>query len=192
MRNRLWLFLVVPGLVACRDGNRWRSVLRDYARPDTVERLHVMLDGERARGDTVRKLNRELADKNAYLLTQLNGLIQEQEQDVTLAEKLHPPGPINAAHQRAIDALGLRVGGMKGLADVFRSTATTSDSVQAGTQLAQKAQRLLGWQPRLSNRRALTETYDWYLANRSRIAAAGVTHRVPWNQQALGLLKKIS
>ena len=81
--------------------------------------------------------------KQTDLLTQLNGLIQEQEQDVTLAEKLHPPGPINAAHQRAIDALGLRVGGMKGLADVFRSTATTSDSVQAGTQLAQKAQRLL-------------------------------------------------
>ena len=55
-----------------------------------------------------------------------------------------------------------------------------------------KAQRLLGWQSRLSNRRALIETYDWYLANRDRIAAAGVTHRVPWNQQALGLLKKIS
>ena len=71
--------------------------------------------------------------KQTDLLTQLNGLIQEQEQDVTLAEKLHPPGPINAAHQRAIDALGLRVGGMKGLADVFRSTATTSDSVQAAT-----------------------------------------------------------
>jgi hypothetical protein len=81
--------------------------------------------------------------KQTDLLTQLNGLIQEQEQDVALAEKLHPPGPINAAHQRAIDALGLRVGGMKGLADVFRSTAATSDSVQAGTQLAQKAQRLL-------------------------------------------------
>ena len=74
MRNRLWLFLVVPGLTACRDGNRWRSVLRDYARPDTVERLHVMLDGERARGDTARKQNKELADKNAYLLTQLNDL----------------------------------------------------------------------------------------------------------------------
>jgi nucleoside-diphosphate-sugar epimerase len=54
-----------------------------------------------------------------------------------------------------------------------------------------KAKRLLGWQPRLSNREALTRTYDWYLANRGR-AAAGVTHRVPWNQQALGLLKKIS
>jgi nucleoside-diphosphate-sugar epimerase len=55
-----------------------------------------------------------------------------------------------------------------------------------------KAQRLLGWGPRLSNERALIETYDWYLANRGRVGAAGVTHRVPWNQQALGLLKRLS
>ena len=55
-----------------------------------------------------------------------------------------------------------------------------------------KAERILGWQPRLSNEQALIETYDWYLANRGKVGAAGVTHRVPWNQQALGLLKKIS
>ena len=55
-----------------------------------------------------------------------------------------------------------------------------------------KAQRLLGWRPRLSNRDALIETYDWYLANRGRVGEAGVTHRVPWNQQALGLLKRLS
>src|SRR2546425_2746514 len=55
-----------------------------------------------------------------------------------------------------------------------------------------KAERLLGWQPRLSNRDALIQTYDWYLANRGKVGAAGATHRVPWNQQALGLLKKIS
>jgi dTDP-D-glucose 4,6-dehydratase len=53
-------------------------------------------------------------------------------------------------------------------------------------------QRILGWQPRLSNRDALIETYDWYLANRERVGGAGVTHRVPWNQQALGLLKRLS
>ena len=55
-----------------------------------------------------------------------------------------------------------------------------------------KAGRLLGWRPRLSNRAALIETYDWYLANRGRVGSAGVTHRVPWNQQALGLLKRLS
>jgi nucleoside-diphosphate-sugar epimerase len=55
-----------------------------------------------------------------------------------------------------------------------------------------KAQRLLGWRPRLSNRDALIETYDWYLANRGRAGAGGVTHRVPWDQRALGVLKRIS
>jgi nucleoside-diphosphate-sugar epimerase len=73
------------------------------------------------------------------------------------------------------------------LAEWHYKTAHKDSFVDVG-----KAQRLLGWQPRLSNREALTATYDWYLANRGRVAAAGVTHRVPWNQQALGLLKKLS
>ncbi len=56
-----------------------------------------------------------------------------------------------------------------------------------------KAERALGFRPRLSNEQALKETYDWYLENRERVAgAAGVTHRVAWNQRALGLLKKLS
>ena len=55
-----------------------------------------------------------------------------------------------------------------------------------------KAQRLLGFSPRLSNEQALCETYDWYLQNREHLSKAGVTHRVPWDQRALGLLKKIS
>jgi nucleoside-diphosphate-sugar epimerase len=55
-----------------------------------------------------------------------------------------------------------------------------------------KAERLLGWTPRFSNAEALCRTFDWYLAHRDTLAAAGVTHRVPWNQQALALLKKIS
>ncbi len=55
-----------------------------------------------------------------------------------------------------------------------------------------KAERLLGWQPRYSNIEALTRTYDWYLENRHHLAGAGLTHRVPWNQRALGLLRRIS
>jgi len=55
-----------------------------------------------------------------------------------------------------------------------------------------KAQRLLGWQPRYSNAEALTRTYDWYVSNRNRLAAAGTTHRVPWNQRALALIRRLS
>ena len=55
-----------------------------------------------------------------------------------------------------------------------------------------KAQRLLGFSPRLSNEQTLCETYDWYLQHREHLRGAGLTHRVPCVQRALGLLKKLS
>jgi nucleoside-diphosphate-sugar epimerase len=55
-----------------------------------------------------------------------------------------------------------------------------------------KAQRLLGWDATKSNVETLVENYDWYVANRGTLERAGVTHRVPWNQQALRFLKKVS
>jgi nucleoside-diphosphate-sugar epimerase len=55
-----------------------------------------------------------------------------------------------------------------------------------------KARRLLAWEPRLSNAETLCETYDWYLANREGMRAAGTTHRVPWEQRALALFKRLS
>ena len=46
----------------------------------------------------------------------------------------------------------------------------------------------LGFAPRYSNREALLRNYDWYIANRDRIAAApGKTHRAPWRRGALRL-----
>jgi nucleoside-diphosphate-sugar epimerase len=56
----------------------------------------------------------------------------------------------------------------------------------------EKARHLLGWEPRLSNSETLCATYDWYLAHLDEMRGAGTTHRVPWNQQALGLLKRLS
>ena len=55
-----------------------------------------------------------------------------------------------------------------------------------------KARSLLGWEPRLSNAETLCATYDWYLAHRGEMRGAGMTHRVPWDQRALGLLKRLS
>ncbi len=55
-----------------------------------------------------------------------------------------------------------------------------------------KARSLLGWEPRLSNAETLCETYDWYLAHRGTMRAAGITHRVPWDQRALALIRRVS
>ncbi|MBP7228364.1 MAG: NAD-dependent epimerase/dehydratase family protein [Longilinea sp.] len=55
----------------------------------------------------------------------------------------------------------------------------------------EKAQQVLGFQPRYSNQEALLRNYRWYLANKDQFAQgeAGVTHRVPWKQKALKLAK---
>jgi nucleoside-diphosphate-sugar epimerase len=55
-----------------------------------------------------------------------------------------------------------------------------------------KARSLLGWQPRLSNAETLCATYDWYLAHRDQLRTAGTTHRVPWDQRALAMLRRLS
>jgi hypothetical protein len=56
----------------------------------------------------------------------------------------------------------------------------------------EKAQQKLAYQPRYSNQQAMIRNYHWYLQNRDRLQAdpgTGVTHRVPWKQKALKLVK---
>jgi nucleoside-diphosphate-sugar epimerase len=55
-----------------------------------------------------------------------------------------------------------------------------------------KARRLLGWEPQLSNAATLCATHDWYREHLAEMRGAGTTHRVPWNQQTLGILKRLS
>lgn len=55
----------------------------------------------------------------------------------------------------------------------------------------EKAERVLGFAPKYSNADALLRNYQWYLDNLSRFQGqAGVTHRVPWSQGILALLKR--
>jgi nucleoside-diphosphate-sugar epimerase len=54
----------------------------------------------------------------------------------------------------------------------------------------EKAERILGYNPRFSNQDALLRNFRWYRDNRQSFAhSSGVSHRVPWKQGALGLLK---
>jgi nucleoside-diphosphate-sugar epimerase len=54
----------------------------------------------------------------------------------------------------------------------------------------EKAKRILGFEPKYSNRDALIRNYKWYLDNLSRMSkSAGVTHRTPWQQGILTLAK---
>lgn len=82
---------------------------------------------------------------------------------------------------------GLELAHLSPLAEWHYRTASRDSYVSID-----KARRLLGWEPRLSNAETLRATYDWYLAHRDELRGAGVTHRVPWDQRALRLLKRLS
>jgi nucleoside-diphosphate-sugar epimerase len=92
-----------------------------------------------------------------------------------------PAGPAILA-LRALEALGLSP-----LYQWIYETAGRESYV--GTE---KIGEKLGFTPRYSNEEALVRNYDWYVANRPRIAqAAGVTHRVPWKRGALSLARLV-
>jgi nucleoside-diphosphate-sugar epimerase len=56
----------------------------------------------------------------------------------------------------------------------------------------EKAERVLGFEPKYSNREALIRNYEWYLEHEAEFrGASGVSHRVPWNQGILRLAKAL-
>ena len=56
----------------------------------------------------------------------------------------------------------------------------------------EKAEKILNFKPKYSNQQALIENYQWYLAHLSEFKNKnGISHRVPWGQGILKLVKKI-
>jgi nucleoside-diphosphate-sugar epimerase len=84
---------------------------------------------------------------------------------------------------------GLRVLDRLGLSPLYKwvyETASKDSFVSI-----EKAERELGFEPRYSNKDALLRNFRWYIENRAQFEnASGVSHRVPWSQGAIGLLKR--
>ncbi|NCS32211.1 NAD-dependent epimerase/dehydratase family protein [bacterium] len=56
----------------------------------------------------------------------------------------------------------------------------------------EKAKRVLGYVPKFSNKDALIRNYEWYIQNQNQFEkSSGVTHRVPWKQGILGIVKYV-
>lgn len=54
----------------------------------------------------------------------------------------------------------------------------------------EKAEKVLGYAPKYSNKDALIRNYQWYMDNLSKFEGqSGVSHRVPWKQGILGVAK---
>jgi nucleoside-diphosphate-sugar epimerase len=54
----------------------------------------------------------------------------------------------------------------------------------------EKAEKKLGFSPKFSNKQALVRNYEWYLDNYESFEnQTGISHRVPWKQSALKIVK---
>jgi nucleoside-diphosphate-sugar epimerase len=142
---------------------------------DLVDAIVLAAERREAAGETVNVGAREFGT----VRSDLQALIDHAGSSSRLTAV--PARPAEVA-LRALELLRVSP-----LAEWHYKTAHRDSFVDVG-----RAERLLGWTPRFSNAEALCRTYDWYLAHRETLKAAGVTHRVPWNQQALALLKKVS
>jgi hypothetical protein len=95
------------------------------------------------------QLGKELNDKlttpgikEADLETAINGLAQQQAQDLARAQEVVPPGPLRPEHRHLIDALQLRATGLTRLRDAFNQTAGSNDAGRAGDLLSAQGRLL--------------------------------------------------
>lgn len=92
-----------------------------------------------------RELNTALTTPGiqpAELQQTLNGLAQQQEQDVARASELEPPGRLREQHRAAIEALQFRASGLRQLQEALRQAANRQQS-EVGATLAEPMRRLL-------------------------------------------------
>ncbi|HEY7537950.1 MAG TPA: hypothetical protein VH721_08160 [Gaiellaceae bacterium] len=72
----------------------------------------------------------------------LRGIAEQERQNVRAAEDLNPPGRLRDESSHVIDALGLRVSGIEGLANAFQKAAL-AETAEDAALLAAQADRLL-------------------------------------------------
>ena len=129
--------LLVFWVQSCQ-GESKQNAYRDY------------LDGMREVGGDSEQLGRQLMATLAtagirppQLRSELNGLVQQQQQGIDRAQGLDPPGPLQDVHADAIEALQFRLSGLRGLRDAFGRTGQLTNAGIAGALLASQSQRLV-------------------------------------------------
>jgi type II secretory pathway component PulJ len=133
----LIVVLLVFWVQSCRAADK-RESYENY-----MEEMRALARGSEQIGRELNSLLTTPGIKQAELEQQLSGLAQQQDQGVTQAREVTPPGPLRVQHRQAIEALQFRVSGLRRLEDAFRQTADSKDEGMAGQRLAEQAQRLL-------------------------------------------------
>jgi hypothetical protein len=121
-----------------------QSDAKTKAYKDYMAEASAIARASRGVGVSLKNLVVTPGIKQAELVTRLNGLADQERQNVDRAtEDLDPPGHLRDANKQLVSALQFRVNGLRGMADVFGTTTKSTDADRAGQLLAQQAQRLI-------------------------------------------------
>jgi hypothetical protein len=80
--------------------------------------------------------------KATAIAANLTGIADQERQNVAQAQKLDPPGPLRPENQQLIEALQLRISGVRGLARSLAQLAASKKTLDAAV-LSEQADRLL-------------------------------------------------
>jgi hypothetical protein len=133
----LLVVLFVFWVQSCRGSDKHNSFASYMSKVSEVGSASTAVGGE------LKKLLTEPGVKQTDAESQLNGLAQRQQQIVSQAQGISPPGQLRNEQQAVVEALQFRVSGLRGLQNAFRKTETTEDADQAAELLSSQAQRLV-------------------------------------------------
>lgn len=133
----LVIVLLVFWVQSCQSGGKKKS----YS--SYMEKVTVITRNSDAIGGKLTKALVTPGIKPNALAAQIDGLATQQQQGLTEAEQLKPPGALRDEDASLSETLGFRVRGLRGVADTFRRTAGTKKVASASAQLAAQAQRLV-------------------------------------------------
>jgi hypothetical protein len=118
------------------------STSKHDAYANYMERVRVVAKSSQSDGQQVSSALTTPGLKVAALADKLDGIANQERQNVSDAQKLSAPGRLRPQNTQLVQALQLRVNGTQHLADTFRATAT-SKAADDASLLLQQANRLL-------------------------------------------------
>ena len=133
----LVVVLLVFWVQSCQSDQK-RNSYEDY-----MGEVDKIAQSSEANGRDLAELLTTPGLKQADLQDRLTGLVQSEQLNLDHARQLDPPGPMRPPNEHLVQAIEYRVGGLRGLADVFEQTKGSKDATQAGGLLAAQGERLL-------------------------------------------------
>ena len=111
----------------------WISSCQGAGKKNTYKHYYEKVSSVSRASDQIgRELNDALTTqgiKFGELESKVNGLAQREQQNVAQLRSIHPPGPLRVQHQAALESLGFRVSGLRGLADGFTQASRAPKNV---------------------------------------------------------------